>query len=129
MPNPRVLPLESNNRQHDLALVNFFLELKKHAPVKILSVDRKLGECKPDIVLVYQGILYYVEVQLTINKGNEYMRKKLALYEKHIRSGEYSMMPWQPKDRKVKPVLWIHSPYHFDLESNVIKIQQTKLET
>jgi hypothetical protein len=126
MPNPKKLPVNSNNRTHDLSLVDFYIKLKEHGNVRILAVERDLGCCRPDIVLAFNGVLYYIELQLT-HKPSE-MKQKLIGYEKHIRTGEYKKQEWQPEDKSVKPVMWVHSAKPFDLESPYFKIKQTRLD-
>jgi hypothetical protein len=119
MPNPKSLPLESNKRTHDLALVDFYILLKKHGDVEVLGVEKKLDYVQPDIILRYNGKLNYVEVQLTQLRG-ERMNKKIEKYEKHVKEEGY-------KEFGQIPRLWIYSPDKYDLTSSILTIKQSKL--
>lgn len=100
---------DSSKIGHFLAIAAFYREIRTHESPYRFEVEPKLGGKglpEPDVFMIWKKTAFYVEVQNSIFSA-KVMQAKLMRYESFYASGEWQRAEWQPKDKKVFPVVWI----------------------
>ncbi|WP_248912396.1 replication-relaxation family protein [Paenibacillus antarcticus] len=99
---------DSQKINHFLLIAQFYKDVRKSSIPKEFIVEPKYGSkfMEPDIFMIWKGTPFFVEVQRTVYT-DKVMKAKIDRYELYFNSGEWQREPWQPKDKKVFPYIWI----------------------
>ncbi|WP_267378631.1 replication-relaxation family protein [Bacillus sp. GM_Baccil_2] len=115
-PKPSIIKKTSQKMQHYLAIVDFYIGLCEIERPSIFEVEKRCnnGDIQPDIYMVWQGDVYFVEIQLS-RYSTKIMKKKLDRYVYY-----FSTKEWKGKNFPAnnKPYVWIVSrtPYSICVE-------------
>src|SRR5690606_33003919 len=100
---------DSSKLNHFLAIADFYCEINKHARPVRFDVEPKLGGKgypEPDVFMIWRNTPFFIEVQQSVYSSKQW-QEKLNRYERYYNTGEWQRLDWQPKDKKVLPVIWI----------------------
>jgi len=100
---------DSSKLNHFLAIADFYCELSKHDPVRRFDVEPKLGGKgypEPDAFMIWRATPFFIEVQRSDYSSKQW-QEKMNRYEQYYHSNDWQRLDWQPKDKKVLPVIWI----------------------
>lgn len=98
---------DSSKLNHFLSIVDFYCDLQDKP--KKFDVEVKLGykgAPEPDAFMIWRNTPFFIEVQRSDYSSKQW-QDKLNRYEQYFQSGEWQHLDWQPKDKKVQPMVWI----------------------
>lgn len=100
---------DSSKLNHFLAIGDFYCDIVKIDKPRIFEVEIKLGEKgypEPDVMMIWKGTPFFVEIQRSDYSSKQW-QAKMNRYEQYYQSNEWHKLDWQPKDKKVAPMVWI----------------------
>lgn len=124
-PEPSILKKNSQKIKHYLAIVDFYIGVCKYEYPTIFEVEKRYspGYVQPDIFMIWQGRLFFVEVQLS-RYSSKVMKEKLNRYVNYFKSES-----WEHKkikfDLNTSPVIWIISKNPYAIKNDNLQIIQT----
>lgn len=124
-PQPSIIKKNSQKIKHYLAIVDFYIDICKHEYPTIFEVEKRYGPgyVQPDIFMVWQGRIFFVEIQLS-RYSSELMKEKLNRYVNYFKSE-----PWYRKkiefDLNTSPFVWIISKTPYVINDAKLQIIQT----
>ncbi|AKR38904.1 replication-relaxation family protein [Bacillus cereus] len=126
-PKPSIIKRNSQKMQHYLAIVDFFIELCKIERPSIFEMEKRCnhGNIQPDIYMIWQDDVYFVEIQLS-RYSTKIMQEKLNRYVHYFSSEEWR---WKNPHANNEPYIWIVSrtPYSTCVEN--LSIIQTPINS
>ncbi|ALL11745.1 hypothetical protein BTXL6_10625 [Bacillus thuringiensis] len=124
-PKPSIIKRDSQKMQHYLAIVDFFIELCEIERPIIFEVEKRCnhGNIQPDIYMMWQDDVYFVEIQLS-RYSTKIMKKKLDRYVHYFSTEE-----WRCKIPPVnnEPYVWIVSRIPYSICVKDLSIIQTSI--
>ncbi|MEB9553501.1 replication-relaxation family protein [Bacillus cereus] len=124
-PQPSILKKNSQKIKHYLAIVDFYVDICKHECPSVFEVEKRYGPgyVQPDIFMVWQGRIFFVEIQLS-RYSSELMKEKLNRYVNYFKSE-----PWYCKtiefNLNTSPFVWIISKKPYVINDAKLQIIQT----
>ncbi|OAB31738.1 hypothetical protein PMSD_18300 [Paenibacillus macquariensis subsp. defensor] len=99
---------DSQKINHFLEIAQFYREVRAISAPKVFDVEPKYGSnfMEPDAFMIWKNTPFFVEIQRTIYT-DKIMKAKLDRYEQYYNSDEWTREPWQTKDKKFFPNVWI----------------------
>lgn len=125
-PAGRSIKPDSQKINHFLAIADFYKQLRRMEPPRVFEVEPKLGEKglpEPDAFVIWKGAPWFVEIQRT-QYSEKMMTEKINRYEKYFVSGEWEREPWQPKDKKIFPYIWIIGIVKYSIGNRPFRVFQ-----
>ncbi|MGG4035035.1 replication-relaxation family protein [Paenibacillus cisolokensis] len=120
---------DSAKIDHFLAIVDFYRQLRRIEEPRRFEVEPKYGKGRPepDVFTIWKGVPWFVEIQRTVY-SDKVMSQKLDRYEAYFHSGEWEREPWQPREKKYFPYVWILGAVNYRVHGRSFRILQTKVE-
>lgn len=100
---------DSSKLNHFLAIADFYCEISKHDKIKRFDVEPKIGGKgypEPDVFMIWRGTPFFIEVQMSDYSSKQWL-EKLNRYEQYYHTNDWQKLDWQPKDKKVLPMIWV----------------------
>lgn len=129
-PKPSGMKKDSAKIGHFLAIADFFKQARRVDHPRIFEVEPKLGGKglpEPDIFMIWKGAAFYVEIQNKVYSTKE-MSEKLNRYEQYYLSGAWEQAEWQPRDKKVAPIIWIYGAGRYNIGMRSFRVLQGSIE-
>lgn len=127
-PSPAPIKKDSTKIPHFLQIVEFYKSLLKYEPPKTFIVEPKYGPkgtIEPDIFMIWKHAPFFIEIQRSIY-SEKVMSAKVKRYEDYYFSNEWQQEPWQPKNKKVFPVVILITDTRYKINSSYIKFYQVQ---
>ncbi|EOO22983.1 hypothetical protein ICM_06206 [Bacillus cereus BAG1X2-3] len=126
-PEPSIIKKNSQKVKHYLAIVDFYIDICKHESPTVFEVEQRYGPgyVQPDIFMIWQGNIFFVEIQLS-RYSSELMKEKLDRYINYFKSES-----WDRKKIKFNlnlnapPSVWIISKTPYVINNDKLQIIQT----
>ena len=119
---------DSSKLPHFLKIVDFYKQICQYEAPKIFTVEPKYGEkgtVEPDIFMLWKGAAFFVEIQRSIYSSKVF-DAKMERYEKFYHEEEWKNKPWQMKDKKIFPYVWIITDKKYKVGERPFKVMQSQ---
>lgn len=128
-PSESKMKKDSQKINHFLLIAQFYKDIRRSAAPKEFIVEPKYGTgfMEPDIFMIWKNTPFFVEVQRTVYT-DKIMKAKIDRYELYYNSGEWQREPWQPRDKKVFPHIWIVGVGRYSTGIRPFRIIQNSVE-
>lgn len=115
---------DSQKSMHYLSIVDFYKQLLAYEKPRAFDVEPKYEFMEPDVFMIWKSTPFFVEIQRSIFSDKQ-IKEKLNRYESYYYSNAWHNEPWQPKDKKIFPYLWVVGE-PISVEKKPFKIIQTR---
>ncbi|UYX52217.1 replication-relaxation family protein [Bacillus thuringiensis] len=124
-PKPSTIKKNSQKTKHYLAIVDFYIDVCKYECPAIFEVEKRYGSgyAQPDIYMVWQGKVYFVEIQLS-RYSSDLIEEKLNRYENYLKSEKYFCKKITSNIND-SPYIWIVSKTPYAILNSNLKVIQT----
>jgi Replication-relaxation len=123
-PKPARIKTNGQKVDHFLAIADVFLQMRGEE-LKHFTIESQFPgvEVRPDILAFWRGSAFFIEVQNT-QYTTKVMQQKIARYEAFAQSELWrDCLPFRVKRF---PVVWIIAPNKYAVQSEYVRIVQTK---
>lgn len=128
-PAENFIKKDSAKLGHFLQIAEFYRDLCKVEVPKVFIVEPKYdkGFPEPDVFMIFKGYPWHVEIQRT-QYSDKQMKEKLQRYDHYYLSNSWQGEPWQLKERKLYPYLWITGVGKYNIGIRSYKVFQNTIE-
>lgn len=129
-PKPASVKKDSSKIGHFLAIADFYKKAQRVEQPRQFEVEPKLGGKglpEPDIFMIWKGAAFYVEIQNKVYSTKE-MAEKLNRYEQYYLSRAWEQAEWQPREKKVAPIVWIYGTGKYNIGVRSFRVLQGNIE-
>lgn len=119
---------DSAKLNHFKAIANFYIDLWTVSKPSVFEVEWKTGDkgsIEPDVFMIWKGTPFFVEIQRNVY-SKKVMNDKYERYSKYFYSDEWKEEPWQRKDKKFFPYVWMITEQKYKFPNEPVKVFQTQ---
>ncbi|PKF88426.1 hypothetical protein CW306_13765 [Bacillus sp. BA3] len=104
--SPTPINKDSAKIPHFLKIVELYRSLLNFAQPESFVVEPKYGKgfMEPDAFMIWKRAPFFVEIQRSVY-SEKIMNEKFKRYVSYFMSNEWQLESWQPKDKKVFPMI------------------------